>query len=420
MATAGIILFKSKVHKDGTHPVVMRITHKGERKYFTLGKEFRSTVKQWNQDAGRFNSIGDTKKGTERHEKHRILNPVLNAKQKAADDILSEMEREGTEFTFRSFEGDFRNEGIRKSLTDYFDRWISEFERTEKVGNALAYRNAKSAVERFRPGLKLREVNPIVLRSFEAWLRVQGLKETSMSAYFRTLRSLMNKAISEGIIKDSDYPFSRSRSDTLKFRISKLSTKTQKRAIPKDQMEKIKRLRFKKGSKQHLAHQVFLFSYYTRGMNFIDIAFLRWSDIKGDRIRYIRRKTGKEFSLPLLPQTVEILTYFKDNHISPGGYVFPILDDSVHRTIKQKYTRVRTVLRDVNKQLKEVAILIGQKDLKLTTYVSRHSYATIMKYAKVSTSIISQALGHQTEAITQTYLDDFDNETIDKAEASIL
>lgn len=418
MAIAKIILYKSKKLKDGTHPVVMRITHNRVRKYFVLG--YSCLPEQWNEEAGHFNTRNDPKAGRVSYPDAVQSNAVLTTKQKEANRIIKSMEEDSEEFTFRVFEIRFRQLVNRKTASEYFDQWIKEYESEGQIGNAIAYTNSKSALERFRPGVTLSGVNVILLKNFEKWLRAEGLKETTISVYFRTLRSLINKAIVDGFLKDETYPFARNRNDKYKFRISKFNTKTAKRALSRDSVEKIKGLRFKKGTQIHLAHQIFLFSYYARGMNFIDMAFLKWTDIENNRIRYTRKKTGKEFNIPIRVEMEPILEYFKETCISQGGYVFPVLDDSIHKTLKQKYTRVRTVLRDVNTSLKEIATLIGQRGMKLTTYVSRHSYATVLRRAGVPAAIIGRGMGHETETVTNVYLEEIDPETIDNAEAGIL
>ena len=146
---------------------------------------------------------------------------------------------------------------------------------------------------------------------------------------------------------------------------------------------------------------------------------LRYQDVFDGRVTYHRQKTGKLISFQLHPTALEIIRkYFQDEH-SPDDYIFPILKSKVHITATQQYSRVKRVTRLVNRYLK----IIGEHlnlPIPLTTYVARHSYATVLKRSGVSTAIISELLGHSSEKITQIYLDSFENSQIDDAIKNLL
>ena len=146
---------------------------------------------------------------------------------------------------------------------------------------------------------------------------------------------------------------------------------------------------------------------------------LRYRDVFDDRATYHRQKTGKLISFNLQPLALEILRkYYQKEHI-PDDYIFPVLKRKVHITATQRYGRVKRVTRLINRYLK----LIGEHlnlPIPLTTYVARHSYATVLKRSGVSTAIISESLGHSSEKITQIYLDSFENSQIDEAMKNLL
>lgn len=154
-----------------------------------------------------------------------------------------------------------------------------------------------------------------------------------------------------------------------------------------------------------------MFSFFNMGMNFHDMAQLRWTDITGERINYKRTKTGKLFSIKILPPVQEILNFYRE-HNANSSYVFPILDET-YPTLEKRRQRITSGLRAFNKHLK---IFAKQVELegKVTSYVSRHSWATILKRMGVSTTVISEGLGHASEKTTQVYLDSFENETLDR------
>lgn len=156
----------------------------------------------------------------------------------------------------------------------------------------------------------------------------------------------------------------------------------------------------------------FIFSFYTRGMNFADMATLKWNDISDDRIYYTRSKTKRNFQIKILPPVQEILNYYKGRS-TPTDYVFPILLEQ-GMTFSHLENRKRKVLKRYNKRLKEIASLCGI-DKPLSSYVARHSYANSLKQKGISTDIISESMGHQNIAITQAYLKELDNSLIDEA-----
>lgn len=164
-----------------------------------------------------------------------------------------------------------------------------------------------------------------------------------------------------------------------------------------------------------MAIDLFTFSYLMAGINFTDMARIRHEDIMDERLVYRRKKTKKLIQVPVHPKAMEIIDKYK----SPSNpYIFPILS-TFHKTEQQKLNRIHKVIGKVNKHLKNFGIEL-ELDKKLTTYVARHSFSTTLKRAGVSTSIISEALGHSSEKVTQIYLDSFENSQMDAAMQNLL
>ena len=196
--------------------------------------------------------------------------------------------------------------------------------------------------------------------------------------------------------------------------------KTRKRAISKDDIKLIGGFKAKEGSQLFHARNYFMFSYYNRGINFIDMAHLKWENIRSGRLNYVRQKTKKPFTMAILEPAAEILKYYKDNYyLGEDSFVFPILNPEFlsPQSIKN---RCKVVLREVNSSLKTMAAELELTELKLTTYVARHSFATVMKRSGQSVAIISEAMGHDSESTTQIYLDSFENDVLDEATKAIL
>jgi len=298
----------------------------------------------------------------------------------------------------------------------YLGELIERFTQHKKIGNADVYADTLRVLKRFVPKnqpLHFSDIDLNFLNRLETHLRSGDMKETSMSLYFRTLRATFNKAISEKMVSANHYPFK-------DFKISKFDTRTRKRAISKADVRLFEAVDVSSNPKEQLAKDVFLFSYYGQGINMKDIAFLRWSNITQDRLLYTRAKTGKMFNLKLALPSLQILERYRifsgDNS---NNYIFPILDTTKHLTPQQIENRVQKLTGQINKHLKAIGRSAGI-DVPLTTYVARHTYATVLKTSGVSVAIISEAMGHQTEAITQTYLKSFENEVIDTANENLL
>lgn len=243
------------------------------------------------------------------------------------------------------------------------------------------------------------------LKKYEQWMKSNNYAVNTIGTRLRHLRAVFNRAIENK--QTTAYPFN-------SYKLSKVNQQTAKRAISKQDIQKI--INYKgKSDMECLAIDLFTFSYLTAGINFIDMAMLERSNIVNGQLVYYRKKTKKQIIIPLQDKAVEIIQKY-NNERSP--YLFPILSP-FHKTEVQVANRLHKVLAKVNKHLKD----IGDKlklPLPLTTYVARHSYATVLKRAGVSTAIISESLGHSSEKITQTYLDSFDNEQIGNAMKNLL
>jgi site-specific recombinase XerD len=167
------------------------------------------------------------------------------------------------------------------------------------------------------------------------------------------------------------------------------------------------------------SRDIFIFSYLCGGINFTDIASLKVSNLIDNKLVYVRKKTKKKISTPLSAEAMQIIQKYSVDESKSSDYIFPILDDKVHKTEQQKFNRVHKVLAKVNPSLKKIAKLSGV-DANLTTYVARHSFATVLKNSGVNIALISETLGHSDLATTQIYLDGFESEQICEAFKNLL
>ena len=297
---------------------------------------------------------------------------------------------------------------------------IQNFVDAGNKSNAIVYKSCLDSLIKFNndKDFNLNDIDYIFVRKYNDYLnkKVNIIKKdkpdekklkltpNGISFYLRTFRAIINKAIKEGLIDESSYPF---KNITIK------SQKTRKRAVNKDVIKMVEELDVSKEENLQLYKDLFMFSFYNRGMNFVDMAMLKISNKKNGRIEYTRQKTGQQFSIIITDKAKEIRSRYNDLK-QQDSYIFPI----IYRK-GNEYLDYRNSMRLMNKKLKKISELL-KLDVPLTTYVTRHSWATIAKRSCVATAVISEGLGHTTEEITQVYLDSFENDVLDDANELII
>jgi len=302
------------------------------------------------------------------------------------------------------------------SVEEYLDRIINTLMSENKVGNASHYKALLNSLQKFckLSQLLFVDIDTAFLNKYESHLKSIGNSGNTINIKMRTLKATFNKAIKANIVKQDYYPFN-------DYNVSKLKEDTAKRSITKEEMLKIinfdvSTLSKRPQSLMQFSKDLFLFSYFGCGINMIDMSYLKKKHVFDDRIVYKRHKTGKRISFLLQPYAKEIIERYIDLN---NDYLFPILDDSAHKTAEQQIRRVKKITYVANKNLKKIGEAIGLQ-IPLTTYVSRHSFATILKRSGVNIAIISEALGHSNLKTTQIYLDSFENSQIDEAMKNLL
>jgi len=334
---------------------------------------------------------------------------IIAEQTKAFSEQILEYKAIDKEFTAKTLLEKVKNPTNLKTVKELFDIQIKRLQDAKRLRYAEMHTLVLNSLDKFNGHLDIyfSDIDVTWLKNYEMWLRSNNLKDNTIGIRFRTLRAIYNLAIEEKIVKKDYYPFD-------DYKVSKLKQKTAKRAIHKDSIIDV--LNYKgKTPYECLAIDLFTFSYLTAGINFVDMSNLMQNNVIDNRLSYIRQKTKKVITIPLQPKAFELIEKYKQ---SGNPYLFPIID-KFHKTEQQKANRRHKVISKVNKCLKEIG-----KELKLpidlTTYVARHSFATVLKRSGVSTSIISESLGHSSEKITQIYLDSFENEQIDAAMANLL
>ena len=285
----------------------------------------------------------------------------------------------------------------------------------EEIGNAGVYYHAKNRLFEYNKSkeMSFHEMTPSFLEGFETYLLKDGCSGNTIHHYMRTIRALFYRAVKVDFATPELNPFY-SNYTRKGYRFSHLLKATSKRALSKADLQKLIRYQPAPLSKEENAKYFFLFSYYAWGMNIVDMAKLRWDkEILPNYIEYFRTKTRytKSFRIPIIEPLREILNYC--HNYSPKGYVFTILNDSITDTSKQ-YTRIKTATRLVNRVLKEIGKTL-EIETPLTTYVARHTFASVLKSQGTSSAIIKEMMGHTKEDTTEIYLKGFENKILDDA-----
>ena len=394
-ATVSIVCFKSKKLSNGEYPLMIRITQGKERAYKSLGLSVLDSL--WNYNKA------EPKRSHPNYE--WLLKIVSQEKQKYLN-LIFELRALGKSFTPQTLISKVEKKENKSDVDTYIRNIIELMINEKRLGNAKSYTHCYNSLKTFAVNLCIpfTDIDVAWLKRYERFLRERGNSDNTMGIRFRTLRAVYNKAIEDDIVDEKYYPFK-------KFKVSHFNKKTTKRAISKSEMAKVLAL--------YLSKDLFVFSYLGCGINMIDMAYLTYSNIIDDRICFKRHKTGQGITFRLLPQTIEIINKYKNEGYSLSDYIFPILDKKFHITEIQQYDRIRKVTKGVNRNLKKIGSFLGL-NIPLTTYVARHSFATVLKRSGVNVAIISEALGHTSLSTTQFYLDSFDNEQIDDAMKNLL
>lgn len=384
---------------------MLRVSKNRSRSYMSLG--ISCLAKDWDDDKNLLKK---------KHPYKERYDGIITKAIAAFNDKLVEFKHDGKDFTPDVLISEASKPTKKTTVFNFFELKIQELNDRKQIGNAKVYKDTLNQLKKFTSNkdITFSQVDYSFLIKFETALKAKGVSDNALSVRFRTLRAVFNAAIAENYVKKDLYPFD-------KFKITeRYSTKTKKRAITKEDIKLIAALDLEKGSTIFEAQQYFLFSYYGQGINFMDISYLKWKNLINGRIYYTRAKTGSEMSFKLPAPALAIIENLKYKPTpKQEDFIFPILNKDFHLTPTQQHNRIRKVMSRVNKDLKTIAEKAGIS-VPLTTYVARHTFATVLKRSGVSTAIISESMGHQTEAITQTYLKSFENSIIDEAMENLL
>jgi integrase len=320
--------------------------------------------------------------------------------------IIKTLEGNG-DYTLEEVVRQFTATSFSMTLFSYLDEQILKLQTGDRPGTARNYLRARSSFARYRKNrdIELSAITEELICDYELWLKKQKVSRNTISFYMRILRSVYNKAAEKHLVTQN-YPFSK---------VYTGIERTHKRAIDEVTLAQLKKADLSRNHPLIYARDLFLFSFYTRGMAFVDMAYLKKSDIRNGVIHYIRRKTGQSMSIRLESCMQEIIGRYAPK-TKDSEYLLPIITTS---DADKAYAQYLNALSYYNKQLKRLSRFL-ELSKPLASYVSRHSWATVARNRNIPLSVISAGMGHTSEATTQIYLASLDASVVDDANTTII
>jgi integrase/recombinase XerD len=397
-----ISLDTRRVKKDGTFPLVMRLGHKRRTTSIPLG--IKILAKDWDETN---RTIKKTYSGV---TSVSHLNNLVQKKKSLAMDIIFKLNESGElgALSVIALREKIEQGSKNQSFFKFAAQEIEELIKAGRIGTARSFKGVADVLGKYLDGKELyfQDITYSFLCKFEAFHLGKGNSYNGLSVYIRAIRSLFNKAIKAGLVEKEYYPF-----ESYKIK----SVPTQKRALDWDYIKKIIEKEIEPGHPCFHARNYFLASYMMYGMNFTDMAYLKKADIKSGRIKYRRRKTSKLYDIKLTENLEKILSYYI-NQNPENEYVFPIINRA---TPLLQSRDIQWARKRYNKKLKELATLCEIPE-NLTSYVSRHSFATQAMLKEIPLNAISAMLGHSSLKTTEIYLKSLPTNILDDYNEKVL
>ena len=319
--------------------------------------------------------------------------------------IITDLDGSGMDYSVEDIVNRYKSPQSHILVLDYMRTQIEQLRATNRLGTAKNYEKTMCSFGEFLGDVRLplSALTEQVITDYNSFLIQRGLVRNSVSFYMRVLRAIYNKAVRQKLI-EQQHPFTE---------VYTGIDRTRKRAVSESIIAQLHRLELEAGTPLGLCRDVFIFSYCTRGMAFVDIAYLKKSNLQNGMICYARRKTGQLLSVRIEPSIQRIIDRYID---SDSPYVFPILNSL---DANEAYEQYQVALNTHNRLLGRLSEMLAC-GCKLTSYTSRHSWATAARNHNVPISVISQGMGHTSEQTTQIYLTMLENSVIDDANKGII
>lgn len=402
------VKFRPSTVADHEGTIYYQIIH--ERKVRQLLSDYKVFQTEWDESR----SMVTTTQKSERKSFILSIRERIRWDVERLTKIDRKLDANGLTYTADDVIDEFNRYANEYSLFNFMESLIARLKKNGKVRTFETYKSTLNSFKKFLASQASKDDNrqdenimldcltSEIMEAYEAWHRQRGVTPNTISFYTRILRAVYNRAVEQEIIENRN-PFRKVYTGV---------DKTVKRALPLDTIKKIKTLDLSLTPALDFARDMFLMSFYLRGMSFIDMAFLKKSNLQNGTVIYRRKKTGQQLTIEWAAEMQLILDKYPEN---ATDYLLPI--------IKNPGTNERCTYRNVgyniNQNLKKIAGLLTL-DFKLTMYVARHSWASAAKAKGIPISVISEGMGHDSEVTTQIYLASLDTSVVDKANDIIL
>ena len=393
MSTFKVLLDKRRQLKNGSYPLIVRIFN---------GKEHSAINLNIRLMENEFDS--STQKVIVNHPCSKLINLKIQKTVLEVQQAILRLEIDDEVVTSSIIKARVVKPKPKLSFTQFGYTLIEQMQTIGRVGNASSYRCALTALKTYSglSDIQFKEFSYGLLCLVENKMLAAGLKKNSIAAYNRALRAIFNRAINEELVEFKFYPFR-------KFKIK--GETTAKRNISKEQIKAIAEMQLIPQSQLWHSRNYFTLSFNLRGMSFTDMASIKPEDILNGRLVYRRKKTHKLYNIKLTETAKEIITEY---HKPGARYILPVLADHILPKSNNERLAIQQAIKVCNKYLERIAEEL-KLPVKVTTYFARHSWATTAKKMGYSKELISESLGHSFgNKITESYLDSFDQEVIDK------
>ncbi len=387
---------------DGTHPLLLRIIKDRQVAQLTTGYCFYE--KDWDEKA---KVVRPSYRGTESVKR---LNNMLAKKRAEAMDVITKLheQRRLDSLMAQDIKVLIERKSENRSFLAYAEQLVAELTEARRIGSARAYQQVVTVLKTFcnRKDLSFQELNLAFLNRFEQAHVAKGNTLNGLAVYMRTIKAIYNKAIKSGRVDKELYPFEFYRIKT---------TATRKRAINMAAIAAIEEMELEPNSPMFHSRNVFLLSFYFRGMSFTDMAHLQVKNVIDGRVVFQRQKTDKPYNIKVTEKAYLLLKPYLEGK-DRDDFVFHIITEEEPT---KRYKEIQWARKRFNARLKRIAALCGIEE-NISSYVSRHSFATRAKNLNIPTANIQEMLGHQSIKTTQVYLDSLQSDLLDAEHERII
>lgn len=393
--------FSPSSKPDGMGRLFFQLIHR--RTVRQINTDYHIHTHEWDVNGERIIAVGTDKKRDSElrmiNEKVRWLTGKLCAlttkiviEQPAitADELVQELEAYDREV---------------KTVFEAFRDHIKMLEDQGRCTTAAHFRTALNSFSGFRQSedLCFDSVDDRLCQDYEQYLRRSGLCRNTSSMYLRQLRVIFNMAVEEGLTGERK-PF---------IHVYTGNDKTMKRALTFEEIRRVKHLDLTGNPHLQFARDMFLFSFYCRGMSLVDMAKLRKRDISNLKLTYIRSKTGMQLGIDWVEDMQKIVDRYSDKD-SP--YLLPLIAGDANDTKRPPHKSVGQAL---NRSLAKIAALAGM-ERSFTMYAARHTWATLARDSGTPLFVIKEGMGHGSIQTTQVYLASLNARLVDDANYRII